>query len=56
MIYLIIFFLLAILVIYNLGVHNGRKKGRELGIREAELVILEESMKEGRCIICDRNN
>ncbi|QTL98299.1 hypothetical protein GM661_10070 [Iocasia frigidifontis] len=56
MIYFIIFFLAAILVAYNLGVRNGRKQGKELGIREAELVILENSMEEGKCIICDRSN
>jgi hypothetical protein len=49
---LLIIFLVGILIGYNLGFKKGKEKGKAIGLNEAPLIILEESLKKGYCILC----
>lgn len=49
---LVMIFIGIFLAGYNLGIKKGKKAGRQVGIFEGRLLLLEESMEKGRCLLC----
>lgn len=46
--------LIGVLIGYNCGYIKGKKTGYIKGIKIAPLIIKEDSLKEGHCLICNK--
>ncbi len=55
-IYILLSILTGLIIGFNLGYIMGKDKGVKIGHKEAPLLLKEESLKNGYCLICNNKN